>query len=235
MHAACCMCFYMLCSWRVCVCVCVWLIHGTIQIWPLTRASSAQDPPTGCPCLKWRGCDITVSDTQWPLCACTASLMPPYPGGCQAMGRPVWEIMLPGRSVSPDDIRKWYPAFWDVYLLYNASWLCQHRRLYILFVLRCVMQTPQSQRLKWQALSLCTTGKPFNSIGAEYREPWACASDTLVPLQTADNRAAASLCVVCFLPAPPLPPGPRPSVDGLSRRYRWVWDVLKRACKDENL
>lgn len=128
---------------------------GTIQIWPLTRASSAWDPPPGCPCLKWRRCDITASDTQWPLCACTASLMPPYPSGCQAMGRPVWEIMLPGRSVSPYDIRKWYPVLWDVYVLYNASWLCQHWRLCILPVLRCVMQTPHDKHFLCVQLGSC--------------------------------------------------------------------------------
>lgn len=53
--------------------VCLWLICGTIQSWPLIWASSALHPPTGCQCLKWRGCDITALDTQWPLCALTAS------------------------------------------------------------------------------------------------------------------------------------------------------------------
>lgn len=82
----------------------MWLICCTIQRWPVTRASSALHPPTGCRCLKWRGCDITALETQWPLCALTASQMPAaYPGGCQAMGRPMWEIMLPGSSVSPYD------------------------------------------------------------------------------------------------------------------------------------
>lgn len=110
-HVWCILCFAHFCvlcvfSWHVCV----WLIRGTIQSWPLTQASSAQYPPTGCQCLKWRGCDITVLDTQWPLCACTASQMPAYPCGCQAIGRHMWEIMLPGSSVSPYDIRKWYPV-----------------------------------------------------------------------------------------------------------------------------
>lgn len=41
-------------------CICywhttLWLICGTIQSWPLTQASSALHPPTGCQCLKWRG------------------------------------------------------------------------------------------------------------------------------------------------------------------------------------
>lgn len=90
--------------------MCLWLICGTIQNWPLIRASSAPHPPTDCQCLKWRGSDITAPDTQWPLCARTASQMPAYPSGCQATGRPMWGIMLPGSNVSPYDIRKWNPV-----------------------------------------------------------------------------------------------------------------------------
>lgn len=88
-------------------------------------ASSALCPPTAYQSLKSRGCDITALTVQWPLCVPTASQMPAYPSGCQAMGRPMWKTLLPGSSMSPHEIdQEVAEVMWSsiyVCIMYHSS------------------------------------------------------------------------------------------------------------------